>query len=186
MQKLIILVIGIAIGLSFAFWDVIAPPAGEPVPTAEKKVVSTRPQAPDFTFTDLNGMEHKLSDFKGKMVMVNVWATWCPPCIFEIPQLVELARRSPDDLVFIGLSVDDQPQPIGEFLKGLPEDVQENIALDNVYFAHDKDKKISKDMLEITKYPETLIIDKNGGIKTKIEGVDDWLGPEMKARIEED
>ena len=183
MNKLIIVIVILIIGGAIAFWDIIAPPpTAEPVAVTEQAQETENP-APDFVFTDLNGMEHSLSDFQGRTVLVNVWATWCPPCIFEIPQLVELARRMPDDMVFIGLSVDDKPEPIGKFLNGLPEDVRDNIALDNVFFAHDVDKAISKNILSIAKYPETLIIDRNGGIKTKIEGVEDWLGPEVKGWI---
>jgi len=179
MHKLIIIVFALIIGLVISFWDVIAPPIGTPI-TSEEVIANNSPKlAPDFTFTDLNGKEHKLSDYRGKIILLNVWATWCPPCIFEIPQMVELARRDPDGLVFIGLSVDDRPEPIGKFLNGLPKDVRANIELSNVIFSHDKDKAMSKDILNITKYPETLIIDKDGHVKSRIEGVVDWLGLEI-------
>lgn len=178
MQKLLIIITTLVIGFGIAYLDIVSPPAGKRVSNIEQPDA-----APDFTFTDLSGVKHTLYDFKGKMVLVNVWATWCPPCVHEIPQMLELARRNPDTLIFIGLSVDDAPEDIEKFLNRLPEHVREDIALNNVIFPHDQEKAISKGMLGITAYPETLVVDKNGNIQTKIIGVADWLGPDIAAMI---
>jgi thiol-disulfide isomerase/thioredoxin len=62
-------------------------------------------QAGEFSLTDINGKTHKLSDYKGKWVLVNLWATWCPPCLEEIPDLIAL-QDSHKNLVVIGLAVD--------------------------------------------------------------------------------
>ncbi len=185
MHKLIIVIFSLIVGLVIAFWDIIAPPVGTPISTEEVTAQNTKKLAPDFTFADLDGIEHKLSDYRGKTILLNIWATWCPPCIFEIPQMLELARRDPEGLVFIGLSVDEQAEQISKFLNSLPKDVRANIELSNVLFSHDKDKAISKDLLGVTKYPETLIIDKDGYIKSEIEGVVDWLGLEIGELLKE-
>jgi cytochrome c biogenesis protein CcmG/thiol:disulfide interchange protein DsbE len=63
--------------------------------------------APDFTLKDMNGADVTLTSFKGKVVLLNFWATWCGPCRQEIPALVELQAQYADDLVVLGLSVDD-------------------------------------------------------------------------------
>ncbi len=63
--------------------------------------------ATDFTLPSLEGKQLKLSAFKGKVVLLNFWATWCGPCKAEIPAFVELQRQYKDDLVVVGLSVDD-------------------------------------------------------------------------------
>tara|TARA_R110002095_G_scaffold113315_1_gene98933 strand:+ start:444 stop:1013 length:570 start_codon:yes stop_codon:yes gene_type:complete len=178
MQKMLIILVTALIGFGVAYWDIIAPPSGERLAVSAK-----RTPAPDFTFTDLNGNAHRLSDFKGKTVLINVWATWCPPCVYEIPQLTELARRNADHMTLIALSVDDALGDITTFLDRLPSDVRANIAADNILFVHDADKAISKGMLDITMYPETLVVDKDGNIQTKITGVDDWLGAEIAAMI---
>jgi peroxiredoxin len=61
--------------------------------------------APDFTLTDLDGKEHKLSDYRGKDVMLVFWATWCPPCMFEIPHLIALRNTvSEDKLAILAIS----------------------------------------------------------------------------------
>jgi peroxiredoxin len=63
--------------------------------------------APDWTLPGLDGKTHKLSDYKGKVVLLNFWATWCGPCKAEIPAFVELQDQYRKDLTIIGLSVDD-------------------------------------------------------------------------------
>jgi thiol-disulfide isomerase/thioredoxin len=60
-----------------------------------------------FTLKDMNGVDVKLASFKGKVILLNFWATWCGPCRAEIPALIELQSRYPDDLVILGFSVDD-------------------------------------------------------------------------------
>jgi thiol-disulfide isomerase/thioredoxin len=60
-----------------------------------------------FTLKDMNGVDVKLAAFKGKVILLNFWATWCGPCKAEIPSLVELQNEYGDDLVVLGFSVDD-------------------------------------------------------------------------------
>lgn len=77
---------------------------------AEQKMLRTwiGAEAPDFVVTNLDGQPLRLSDFKGKRVILNFWATWCPPCREEIPDFVKLrAQTSPTNVVILGLSTDD-------------------------------------------------------------------------------
>jgi thiol-disulfide isomerase/thioredoxin len=66
-----------------------------------------KPAPLNFTLKDMNGAEVKLASFKGKVILLNFWATWCGPCKAEIPSLVELQQQYGDDLVILGFSVDD-------------------------------------------------------------------------------
>lgn len=90
----------------------------------------------DFTLKDMNGVDVNLASFKGKVILLNFWATWCGPCRQEIPDLVELQTQYPDDLVVLGFSVDDPVEKLrpyaAEFKMNYPvlvgngrEDVQE-------------------------------------------------------------
>jgi cytochrome c-type biogenesis protein len=67
-----------------------------------------REPAPDFTLTDLDGKTLRLSDFRGKTVVIDFWATWCPPCVYQAPELNKLweAHREAGDLVVIGVAID--------------------------------------------------------------------------------
>ena len=168
MPKIIIFICVIALGGVFAFWDMASSPQTQPV--------SLQP-APDASFQDTNGKRYTLQQFKGKVIILNFWATWCMPCIVEFPQLLELAKRQQDHVVFVALSVDENPEDIGVFFKKLPEETQKNLALGNVVIGLDPDKHISKNLFGTTMYPETYIIDEDMMIRRKIRGVTDWLAP---------
>jgi peroxiredoxin len=70
----------------------------------------------DFTLKDLNGADVRLADLKGKPLVVNFWATWCPPCLLETPELVELADQYKSrGVTIVGISYDDAPEQVKQF-----------------------------------------------------------------------
>src|SRR5215471_19664868 len=72
--------------------------------------------AADFTVTDLDGKKLSLSDYKGKVVLLDFWATWCAPCREEIPHFVEMQQKlGPQGFQVIGISMDDEAKPVKEF-----------------------------------------------------------------------
>ncbi|MBL8137896.1 MAG: TlpA family protein disulfide reductase [Acidobacteria bacterium] len=115
------------IGISIPFtWDTHADAGGEPITAplmepvaahasalelgAQADAAACMPNAKpatDFTLPALDGKKVSLSQFKGKVVLLNFWATWCGPCKAEIPGFVELQQQYKNDLVILGLSVDD-------------------------------------------------------------------------------
>jgi thiol-disulfide isomerase/thioredoxin len=77
-------------------------------------------QAADFKVTDTNGKTHTLSGYKGKWVLVNYWATWCPPCLEEIPDLIALHGDKKNNLVVIGVAMDYRhAKQVTDFAAGL-------------------------------------------------------------------
>ena len=92
---------------------------GSPVVTEVSEVASSN-KAPDFTLSDMRGNEVSLSDFKGNIVIINFWATWCGPCRFEIPDLIDLQEKYNGDLVVLGVSLDyDGPSVVPQFAERL-------------------------------------------------------------------
>ena len=89
-------------------------------PTKNSEVNTQNPHYPelvDFSWNE-NGQEKKLSDFKGKVILLNFWATWCPPCKRELPDLSSIARDlDGKDFKIIGISVDEQPGAMESYLK---------------------------------------------------------------------
>ena len=81
-----------------------------------KEVPSAGTPSLDFVLTDMDGKRVDLASFKGRPILINFWATWCPPCKAEIPWFVEFAEKyKADKLAVIGISVDDKPDEIRKF-----------------------------------------------------------------------
>jgi cytochrome c biogenesis protein CcmG, thiol:disulfide interchange protein DsbE len=105
----------VVVGLYFVNHVWIAPVA---MRQAQAKANSNHPVAPAFTLTDIFGKQLSLSEYKGKVVMLDFWATWCGPCRIEIPGFVELQDRYRDQgFTIIGISLDDSSEPVMEFYK---------------------------------------------------------------------
>ena len=118
--------------------------------------------APDFTFTDLNGKQHSLSSYRGRNVMVVFWATWCPPCNREIPNLIELRKaNSEDNLAIIAIS-NENPDLVKRFVaaKGI-----------NYTVASIQSGVLPSPFADVSSIPTTFFIDQNGKIKLATIGV---------------
>ena len=73
--------------------------------------------AQPFVFEDMQGQTQRLADYRGKWVLVNFWATWCPPCLEEIPDLVDLHRAHRKDMVVIGVALDSSAKSVRQFVE---------------------------------------------------------------------
>jgi cytochrome c biogenesis protein CcmG/thiol:disulfide interchange protein DsbE len=71
--------------------------------------------APDFALEQLHGEMFRLSEHRGKVVALNFWATWCPPCREEIPDLIKLQKEMKEDVLFVGISLDTKEEAVGPF-----------------------------------------------------------------------
>jgi thiol-disulfide isomerase/thioredoxin len=110
-----VMAIALVIGLYFInrYW--IAPAV-----RAQSKGDASHPAAPPFSLTDITGQPLKLTDFRGKVVVLDFWATWCGPCRIEIPGFIELQKRyGTQGFSMIGISMDDSPEPVVDFYKEL-------------------------------------------------------------------
>jgi thiol-disulfide isomerase/thioredoxin len=152
--------------------DSKAKPAAESVGKAVEGAV-----APDFTVKDLAGHEVKLSSLKGKVVLVNFWATWCPPCKEEIPSMMKLNQRmAGKQYQMLAISIDEggKEAVVSYFKKSgnsLPAYLDNEGAVSRSYGT--------------TGVPETFIIDKAGIIQKKIVGGMDWSAPDVFSYLDE-
>jgi peroxiredoxin len=124
--------------------------------------------APDFTLPDLEGKLHGLADFRGRVVVLNFWATWCPPCIDEMPSLQRLHQALADQgVAVIAVSVDERFRDVPDFVEKF------DLTFSVLY---DEGKKVSR-KYQTFKYPETYILDREGRLKSKVVGPRDWAAP---------
>lgn len=128
-------------------------------------------QAPDFALT-LDQKPMRLAELRGKVVVVNFWATWCPPCVEETPALNRLQQRiAARGGMVLGVSVDEDQAAYDRFLQ------QQGVIFPTF---RDPSKKIPLDY-GTSMYPETYIIGRDGKIARKIIGPQKWDSPEMLA-----
>ena len=109
--------------------------------------------AQEFAFKDMQGQEQRLSNYRGKWVLVNFWAIWCPPCLDEIPDLISLHNAHKDtDLVVIGVALDSSPRGIMEFAE------KHAISYPVVLGTH----KMAEQVGEVEALPTTYLFDPTG------------------------
>lgn len=137
--------------------------------------------APDFTFQSLKGKTYSLSDFKGKAIVLNFWASWCAPCLIEFPQMLDLAEKTQGKSVFIFMSVDDDRKNIDRFMKKMGKAADGR----NIFVAHDAGKDISQKLFQTYKLPETFLINADFQMQEKIIGADIvWNDTSMERKID--
>lgn len=137
------------------------------------------PKQPDLAFTDAEGKAVRLVDFKGKVVVLNVWATWCTPCKAEMPTLAALANSTDDaQIAVVAVSIDkaEATAKAREFIDGLNEP--------KLKFYQDTSADMAFD-LQAAGVPITVIYDRAGVEVARLAGSADWAGPEAKALMAE-
>lgn len=127
-----------------------------PAADQSRKAPEIGQEAPDFTLSNLEGEPVQLSQFRGKVVFLNFWATWCVPCRNEMPILEQFARENAANVVVVGVNLNDSRETVVDFIKQV--EVTFPIVLD-------EDARVSRQYL-IRGYPTTVVIDSDGTIQT--------------------
>ncbi len=122
--------------------------------------------APDFVLKNIDGTDVRLSDLRGKVVLLNFWATWCPPCRSEMPSIESLNRKMKGyDFIVLAVSID-----------GIETSRLRNFVVGNGYtfsVLHDPEQTVADTYL-VMGIPTTYIVDKNGTIVDKSVGAESW------------
>jgi len=125
---------------------------------------------PDFQLMDLEGRRIQLSAYRGKIVVLNFWATWCAPCVEEMPSLNRFQETfAPQGVVVLAVSVDEDEQALKKFAA----DYQLKMII-----ARDPDRRVSAGY-QTFKYPETFVLDRQGRLVRKLIGAADWANPRI-------
>ncbi len=141
-------------------------------PQQMKAPITVGAEAPDFELADKKGNKVKLSSLRGKPVLLNFWATWCAPCVEEMPSIENLAKRVGDGLQVVTVSVDEDWEAVDKFF---PKGTSLRVLLDA---SKEVPKRYGSD-----KYPETFLIDSTGKITQLFYQVK-WDGAEAALCLE--
>ncbi len=165
-------ILAVALGILYArgllsVHQGLEPPASLAVLALEK----TPKAAPDVHFADATGASHGLEAFRGRYVLVNLWATWCGPCVLELPSLARLQANAPG-LKVVAINTDHEKVDAAAFLKShgagaLP-----------VYL--DTDRMMLRSFV-VPGLPTTILIDPTGKVVARAEGPAEWGSPEAVA-----
>jgi thiol-disulfide isomerase/thioredoxin len=154
-----------------------AGPAADPgVGAAPAQEVAIGAPLRDALLTGLNGPSRLLSAYRGKPLLINVWASWCGPCQAEMASLERLAWRDRSRyFAIIGISTDDDAERAGRFLN-----------LSNATISHFLDRSLEMEhMLGASRLPLTVLIDADGRVLAKIYGARQWDGSDALRLIDE-
>ena len=153
--------------LSLLLWGIFAL-AQEPGKGLTPMPVRT--QAPDFDLMDMDGNRHRLSDYRGRVVIVNFWATWCPPCREEMPSMQRAWELlEPEGIVMLAVNVGESEDTIFQFTANYPVEFP---------LPMDRDSKVI-DSWPIMGLPTTFVVDPRGRLFYRAIGGRAWDDPEL-------
>ncbi len=157
MRRAILIVV--ATVLAIGIYEVIRRGSGPAKPGGPRAAIHS--VAPDFSLQDLNGQPLELASYRGKVVLLDFWATWCTPCRGEIPHFVEFQNKYRDQgLQVIGISMDDGPRPVREFYQRFKMNYP--VALGN--------EKVADAYGGVLGLPVTFLIGRDGRVAAKYVG----------------
>ncbi|HTP85922.1 MAG TPA: TlpA disulfide reductase family protein [Bryobacteraceae bacterium] len=143
--------------------------------TTRDRITDVGDTAPSFSITTDQGHRITPADFGGRVLVLNFWATWCAPCVQEVPSLSEFQKRmAGSGVVVVGLSVDKNPNLYSQFLKRFNPAFQT---------ARDPAESIPNSY-GTYRYPETYVIDRSGKVVQKVIGSRNWIDPDNIASFQ--
>jgi thiol-disulfide isomerase/thioredoxin len=134
---------------------------------------------PVFQMKTTADKDFDLTSLKGKIVIVNFWASWCGPCVEEIPSMIKLVEHFKGDVQLVAVSADYAKEDIPKFLKSFPGSDNPNI-----HIIWDNEQTVAK-LYNIDRLPESFVVGKDLKLKKKIIGTIDWYQPDAIQYIQE-
>jgi len=142
--------------------------------TLQERITNAGDTAPDFKIVSDAGRTYTRTDFGGKLLVLNFWASWCEPCVQEVPSLAEFQRElGPDGVVVLGVSIDTNEKRYKQFLQRF-----------HVNFPTARDPRADVSSSYGTfQIPETYLIDRTGKVREKVISNRDWMAPDFVAHV---
>jgi len=142
--------------------------------TMDVHVTNAGDQAPDFKIVGDDGKTYTRANFGGKLLVLNFWASWCAPCVQEVPSLEAFQHvLGPQGVVVLGVSIDTSQKRYEQFIRRFRVDFPT---------ARDPEANISSNYGTF-QIPETYLIDSTGKVREKIISNQDWVDPQFLARV---
>jgi thiol-disulfide isomerase/thioredoxin len=142
------------------------------------ETLKATPMAPDYVFKTREGADARFADFRGKVVVINLWAMWCAPCRTEMPTLARLDEAYPDsELMVLPINVDATPDGLTDARSFI--DVHEPLPLYS-----DMKFQLPFELPGEGKMPQTVLLDRKGRIRASFSGEADWASPEARALVD--
>ena len=150
--------------------------AAENLPKPRFTLLAPPEQAPDIVFTQADGTEHTLERFRGHGMVINFWATWCAPCVAEMPALAQLSQTlGPDNIAVMPLSSDRGGANVVRKFYETQKITALPILLDP--------RGAAANAFKARGLPTTVVIDKKGQVRARLDGAADWAAPAVAAQI---
>jgi peroxiredoxin len=161
--------------LTAACQDSSEPATSPASKAAENGKAAIGQPAPDFTLKAVDGRSISLSSLRGKVVLVNFWATWCPPCREEMPSMEELYKNyAPGGLELLAINIEeDGPEFLPEFMREHPHSFP---------VLYDTEGAV-RERYGVFQFPETFVVGRDGVIVDKVVGGIDWTSPRVLSEM---
>lgn len=140
------------------------------------QVARTGSRAPEFALKNIRGSYVSITALRGKVIVLNFWASWCPPCRNEMPELETLyIRYRGRGLEVLAVSTDTSESSLREYLSEHPLSFR---------VLYDKDSSVSKELYGVFSIPTSFLIDRDGMVVRKFYGPQEWTAPDITGKIE--
>jgi cytochrome c biogenesis protein CcmG, thiol:disulfide interchange protein DsbE len=138
------------------------------------RVAAVGQEAPPFRLADLKGREVSLSQYKGKVVILDFWATWCGPCRLSMPLLEKLQANNPDEFVLLAINLEESPEEVRAYVE--KEGIKATVLLDT-------EGTLARDY-SVESIPMQVIIDKKGTVRQVLLGFNPNMTEQLKGEID--
>ncbi len=173
--KALLITLVVATALGFLFWKWRASTAVEaPERIAQIDQMETD-GVPDFELKSLEGKKVRLSDFKGKIVILSFWASWCGPCVEEFPSMIQLVEKMEGQVQLVAVSEDSSREEIEAFLNAFPKSKNPHI-----HILWDEDHSLGQ-KFNADRLPESFVLTADQKLARKIVGSINWASEDAQA-----